>query len=258
MNINFVPNFLEEALTPVAKEIGEGLADIVSLAFTPIIKAKAIRDKNIELFLKDLDKAVKKIPETEIKEPSLNLVGPALENVGKYYCDEEMLRKLFADLIGSSMDKRYIVHPSYIKIIEQLTPEDAEFIVNLLVEASALGANKKNDFYESKIWFLSYYSMNEYWEDAVIYWLQRNDEILRIEDNCEIKSFRNILINLHRQNIIGLYDTNITLPMQGRKSKEDRDLENIKTKMIKLTKYCLNFANVCCKLVYSNYYEIHK
>lgn len=33
-----VGKFLEDAISPVAREIGEGLADLVNLAFTPIQK----------------------------------------------------------------------------------------------------------------------------------------------------------------------------------------------------------------------------
>lgn len=55
-----IPKFLDEALTPIGKEIGERFSDIVSLVFTPIIKAKAVRDKNIELFLNELNDKTKK------------------------------------------------------------------------------------------------------------------------------------------------------------------------------------------------------
>lgn len=34
--------------------------------------------------------------------------------------------------------------------------------------------------------------------------------------------------------------------------EEDKYLKDIRMKKIKLTKYGLNFANVCCKLVYDN------
>lgn len=41
-----IPKFLDEALTPVAKECGERLSDIVNLIFTPVIITKALRDKH--------------------------------------------------------------------------------------------------------------------------------------------------------------------------------------------------------------------
>ena len=131
MEINIIPKFLDEGVTPVAKECGERLSDIVSLAFTPIIKAKAVRDKKLELFLEELDNETKKIPEHNLIEPPLNVVGPALEDVGKYYHDQEYLRKRFAKLIASSMNKECYVHPSFINIIEQLTSDEAK-ILNIL------------------------------------------------------------------------------------------------------------------------------
>lgn len=131
MEIDFVPKFLDEGLTPVAKECGERLADIVNLVFTPIIKAKAIRDKRLELFLSELNDETKKIPEQNLVEPPLNIVGPALEDVGKYYHDQEYLRKCFAKLIASSMNKECYVHPSFITIIEQLTSDEAKILMIL-------------------------------------------------------------------------------------------------------------------------------
>ena len=49
MEFNIIPKFLDEALSPVSKEVGERLADIISLVFTTVIKPRAKRDKNIEL-----------------------------------------------------------------------------------------------------------------------------------------------------------------------------------------------------------------
>lgn len=65
MEINLIPRFLDEGITPIAKECGERLADIVNLAFTPVIKAKAVRNKKLKLFL-DLNDESRK---TCIKKP---------------------------------------------------------------------------------------------------------------------------------------------------------------------------------------------
>lgn len=48
--MDIVPKFLDEALTPVAKELGQRLADLVSLAFTPIIKLKGKGIINLKFF----------------------------------------------------------------------------------------------------------------------------------------------------------------------------------------------------------------
>lgn len=137
MEINIIPKFLDSALTPVAKEAGERLADIVSLLFTPLIKAKAKRDKNIELFLQDLNKEVNDIPEKKIQDPPLSIVGPILESVYKFYHDEDYLRKMFAKLIASSMNVDNDVHPRYINIIGQLSCRDATLFTAFLASCSS-------------------------------------------------------------------------------------------------------------------------
>lgn len=58
--MDIVPKFLDSALTPVGKEVGERLADLVNLVFTPVIKAKAKRDNNLKLFLEDSIKRLMK------------------------------------------------------------------------------------------------------------------------------------------------------------------------------------------------------
>ena len=81
MDINIIPKFLDAALTPVAKEIGERLSDIVSLAFYPCYKTKSCARYELSLFLEDLNNKIEKIPEENLKEPPINIVGPALEDI---------------------------------------------------------------------------------------------------------------------------------------------------------------------------------
>lgn len=128
--MDIVPKFLDEALTPVAKELGQRLADLVSLAFTPIIKLKGKRDHNLEIFLSNLNDKVKNIPEEDLIEPPAHIVGPLLEDMAKFYHDEEYLRDLFSNLIASTMDrnKSDFIHPSFKFIIDQLSADDAKFL----------------------------------------------------------------------------------------------------------------------------------
>lgn len=122
--------FLEDALSPVAKEIGNQLADLVSLAFTPITKAKIKRDYNLELFKHTLNEKLKAIPIDNLTEARPSIVGPILEDVGKFYHDEEYLRELFASLIASSMnkEKQKSVHLSFKRIIEELSSDEAKLL----------------------------------------------------------------------------------------------------------------------------------
>lgn len=75
-----------------------------------------------------LDNAVK-IDPSNIQEPQLKILGPALE-ASKYYIEEEELREMFAKLIASSLDasKNDVNHSSYVEIIKQLSPIDAKIL----------------------------------------------------------------------------------------------------------------------------------
>ena len=243
MDNNIIPKFLDAALTPVGKEVGERLSDIVSLVFTPIIKLKAVRDKNLSLFLEELNNKIEKIPEENLKEPPINIVGPILEDVGKYYNDEEYLRTLFSNLISSSMNKNRSVHPSYIKIIEQLSSDDAKFILKMIMQASDLGANTDN--YISKNIKLTYYSLSGNWQDAVIYWIEDDYNLRKIENNEELVQIKNILTNLYRLGII--YFGNYTIPLIDKEKYQlDDEPISLEETTISLTKYGLYFANSCC------------
>lgn len=82
---------------------------------------------NLELYKASIADKVSKIPEENLKEPSMSIVGPALE-ASKYYIDKEILREMFAKVVSASMDKEKSdsIHHSFVEIIKQLSPEDAQ------------------------------------------------------------------------------------------------------------------------------------
>lgn len=251
MDINIIPKFLDSALTPVGKEVGERLADIVSLVFTPVIKAKARRDNNLKLFLEDLDKKVNEIPEDKLQEPPLNIVGPALDDVAKFYYDEEYLRKLFANLIASSMNKDCYVHPSFIKTIEQLSPDDAQIIYKVLVP---LGLNfsdhVKNIFIAGEFTLIFIEGSNlKRWQDAtLLFTIPREIKVpRRYPDQLALKRG---LTNLERLGLIFFSDL--------RKSNYKLELfpnvpnNGVYEVTVAATTYGTSFANVCCENPYDH------
>lgn len=124
---------VNKLLTPIATSAGQSLADIWDLVFggfgNYVAKKRIERQKALEDFKKSLFDEVSDIPEDKICEPPLSIVGPALE-ASKYYFQEPELRALFAKLIAASMnsDKSHHVHPSFIEIIKQMSPLDAQNI----------------------------------------------------------------------------------------------------------------------------------
>lgn len=95
-------------------------------------KVAQLREKqaiNIEKLRDETIAETAKIHPDNIQEPKLSIIGPTLE-ASQYYIEEEELRSLFSKLLASSMDKskNKILHPSFVEIIKQLSPEDALFL----------------------------------------------------------------------------------------------------------------------------------
>ncbi|MHC5373612.1 DUF4393 domain-containing protein [Enterococcus sp. LJL120] len=117
-----------------AKGPAQALDDIMTLAGFDKLNFYAEKKRaNKEIYIKDYKEKIAQeiihIPEENLQEPKLSIVGPAIE-ASKYYIEEDILRSMFAKLIASSMDikKNNYIHPSYIEVIKQLSPVDAEII----------------------------------------------------------------------------------------------------------------------------------
>ncbi|MDT3426060.1 hypothetical protein J2Z22_001580 [Paenibacillus forsythiae] len=125
------PKFLENATSEPAKEIGRTLANLVWVVFSrvnmPIEKLRIKQAVSLKKFELEITEQLNNIPEENLLEPQLSIVGPALEAT-KYYIEEDEIRQMFAKLIGSSMDNRHSsqTHHSFVEIIKQMSPLDAQ------------------------------------------------------------------------------------------------------------------------------------
>ncbi|MBO0451949.1 MULTISPECIES: DUF4393 domain-containing protein [Enterococcus] len=123
----------------------------INFGHTSSEKAEMLRAKqnaNIDAYKTSLLEEASKIDPANLKEPELKILGPALE-ASKYYIEDEPLRIMFAKLIASSMDssKEDIVHSSYVEIIKQLTPLDAENLLSIhTTENEALICSLKKNY----------------------------------------------------------------------------------------------------------------
>lgn len=90
---------------------------------------KATREANVEKLKNDILQEVASIPPENVQEPSIKILGPALE-ASKYYIEEKELRKMFAKIIANSLDsqKSDKIHSSFIEIIKQLDVLDAKIL----------------------------------------------------------------------------------------------------------------------------------
>lgn len=136
INLNLIPKFVDNAISPVAKEAGEAFADIIRIARIPITDYLKKHEVRLEIALKKLREELEKIPDENIIMPKASMVGPAIENMFKYDLEEDYIIEAFSKLIAASMDKDEAnkVHPLLFKIVEQMSPLDAKVFKSIFAD----------------------------------------------------------------------------------------------------------------------------
>lgn len=88
--------------------------------------------------------------------PPAHIAGPAIEAL-RFANEQDELKELYANLLAGAMNSATInhVHPSFVEIIKQLSPEEASLLVSLKTHSEIplitlrsveLGTNKGFDF----------------------------------------------------------------------------------------------------------------
>lgn len=124
-----VPEIYEDGLKSSVKEAGiflERPLRVLNTLFQGLDLWLAKREYNFERTKQILAEKIKNIPEEELISPEPYIAIPGLEALS-YSIDSEELRNLYANLLSSSMIiwKKDKVHPSFVEIIKQLSPNDA-------------------------------------------------------------------------------------------------------------------------------------
>lgn len=126
-------NVAEDIVRPTSKSIGKNLGLLVDGVMGWLgywgEKQKIKRQVYLEDYKNKIMKKVLDVPEENITEPSIRIVGPAIE-ASKFFIEEEYCREMFANLIASACDssKNNLLHPSYPEIIKQLNHLDAKLL----------------------------------------------------------------------------------------------------------------------------------
>ncbi len=113
---------IENILEKPSLTFGNALDGVFKFVFSPILKYQIKKEYELQNYKEQIHNNVSLIPQENLIDPPLNIVGPALE-ASKFYIDAKEIRSMFAKLISSSMDNRVnnFAHPSFIEIIKQLS-----------------------------------------------------------------------------------------------------------------------------------------
>lgn len=126
---------LDDVRLPVLKPIGEVLSFLpksLQVTLGGWSKWLVNGEESLTLTAEAIQEKIKKIPEEKLVEPEPYVAIPAIQQIS--YCqNSEELRELYANLLVASMneDTKWDVHPSYVDIIKQLSPDEAKYLRHL-------------------------------------------------------------------------------------------------------------------------------
>lgn len=127
-----VPDVYNDGLKPAISETGKMVALVpqaINAALAPLRQWIAKREYNVEETKKLLELKLAKVGTEHIVPPEPYVAVPALQSIS-YSMDSKELRNLYANLLARSMTdtEKEKVHPSFVEIIRQLTPEEAKIL----------------------------------------------------------------------------------------------------------------------------------
>lgn len=127
--IETVPDLYDDAFKPTVQESGKTIALIpraINAALVPLRQWIAEREYKLAETEKLLAKKLEHVAEDKIVTPEAYVAVPVIQAIS-YSMNSKELRNLYANLLAKAMnsDTKGQVHPSFVEIIKQMSPNDA-------------------------------------------------------------------------------------------------------------------------------------
>ncbi len=253
---NLSQNLYNDLLQESTKETGKLLTTIpksINAALSPLRKWIMIKEYNLSETEKLLEDKLKNIDPNKIVSPESYVAVPVINSIS-YTMDNSTLRNLYANLLAKSMnvDTKDTVHPSFVEIIKQLSPNDA-MLLNFL-----------KDHKEHPIVQLRYYDTNLFDSYVTV-----KNNIFEYNLNFSNDNFKSSLVSLDNLIRLGLIDITYNEKIYSLDKNPYDLLENSKIiddlkkstnfpnhdfsipklmyGILSLTNFCTNFIDVCIK-----------
>lgn len=125
---------------PVAQPSGELVSLVpraIKAALAPLEKWVLQQEYNVAETKKLLEEKLKNVSPELIEAPEAHIAVPALQYIS-YCMDNDELRDMYANLLANSMNSvvKNGVHPGFIEIIKQLSPDEAKILKIFLTRKS--------------------------------------------------------------------------------------------------------------------------
>lgn len=133
--VKTIPELYHDGMQPTVQETGKALALIpktINAALSGLQQWIAHREYNVEETKKLLAIKLEKVDADKIVPPEPYIAVPAIQALS-YSMNSDDLRSMYANLLATSMtaDKKWNVHPSFIEVIKQLSPDEAKILKSL-------------------------------------------------------------------------------------------------------------------------------
>lgn len=133
--VKTIPELYHDGMQPAVQETGKTLALIpksINAALAGLQQWIAHREYNVEETKKLLAMKLKKVDADKIVPPEPYIAVPAIQALS-YSMNSIDLRNMYANLLATSMnaDKKWNVHPSFVEVIKQLSPDEAKLLKSL-------------------------------------------------------------------------------------------------------------------------------
>lgn len=127
---NFLPqSTIEYLVNPSARTIGQALDGVATALCWPLLKLRIIQKAKLEQFTKEIREKNKQIPVENRDSSKVGLAVKAIEEA-RYQLNEDDIRKLYVNLIASTVDNRKnnVVSPRLATVVSQFGPSEANFL----------------------------------------------------------------------------------------------------------------------------------
>ena len=126
----FLPqSTIEYLLNPTSETLGQSLDGIATAICWPLLKLRVIEKAKLEQFAKEIQKKNQQIPLENRDSSKIGLAIKAIEEA-RYQLNEDDIRKLYVNLISSTVDNRKnnMVSPRLASVVSQFSPNEAELL----------------------------------------------------------------------------------------------------------------------------------
>lgn len=140
-------NLSKEIITQSKEVLGKAYDDLIAPSAKPLGDIISFLPRTVRVWLSGWEKwiingeesiartaeaikvKIEKIPEENLTEPEPYIAVPAIQQLSYCY-DSKELRDMYANLLVASMniDTKYYVHPSFVDLLKQITPDEAKLL----------------------------------------------------------------------------------------------------------------------------------